>query len=61
MAILTISTIQSDTRWAKEIRLFGVPIYIERELDVTTKKENKPTTIGFKQIGDVSLLEVEDE
>lgn len=61
MAILKISIIQSDTRWAKEIRLFGIPVYLERELDVRTKKDDKPGPIGFQQLGDVSLLEVKDE
>lgn len=61
MAILQISIIQSDTRWAKEVRLFGIPIYVERELDVRTKKSDKPQKIGFQQIGDTALLDVGDE
>lgn len=61
MAILQISIIQSDTRWAKEVRLFGIPVYLERELDVRTKKEDKPKKIGFQQIGDTTLLDVGDE
>jgi len=61
MAILQISIIQSDTRWAKEVRLFGIPVYLERELDVRTKKEDKSKKIGFQQIGDTALLDVGDE
>ena len=61
MAILQISIIQSDTRWAKEVRLFGIPVYLERELDVRTKKEDKSKKIGFQQIGDTTLLDVGDE
>ena len=60
MAILQISTIQSDTRWAKEVRLFGIPIYVEREMDVRTHIEAppEPERIGFKQIGNTDLLDV---
>lgn len=60
-AILQISVITSDTRWAKEVRLFGIPVYLERELDVTTKKRNEPRHIGFQQIGDTSLLDTGKE
>lgn len=58
MAILKKTIIQSDTRWEKEIRLLGIPVYLERELDVRTKKDDKPRPLGFQQLGDVSLLEV---
>ncbi len=65
MAILQISTIQSDTRWAKEVRLFGIPIYVEREMDVRTHVEAptppKPERIGFKQIGNTDLLETRND
>lgn len=65
MAILQISTIQSDTRWAKEVRLFGIPIYVEREMDVRTRAEAptppKPERIGFKQIGNTDLLETRND
>lgn len=62
MAILQISIIQSDTRWAKEVRLFGIPVYLERELDVRAKKgDTPPRRIGFQQIGDTALLDVGDE
>ena len=27
---------------AKEVRLFGIPVYLERELDVRTKKGDTP-------------------
>lgn len=43
------------------MRLFGIPIYEERELDVRTKKSDKPRKIGFQQIGDTALLDVGDE
>lgn len=58
-ALLKVSEIVTDTRWAKEVRLFGVPIYIARKLDLRTDK--KPRQIGFQRIGNVDLLEVGDE
>ena len=59
MALLQISEIFTDTRYAKEIRLCGIPIYIARKLDLQT--DDKPRQIGFQQIGDTSLLEVDNE
>lgn len=35
-AILQVSIVETDTRRAKVIRLFGIPIYHRNELDVTT-------------------------
>lgn len=61
MAIIQISEIVSNTRWAKEIRFFGIPVFLARELNVRTENEQKPSQIGFKQIGDVSLLDTEDD
>lgn len=59
MALLQVSEIFTDTRWAKEVRLLGILVYRKRKLDLQT--DDKPRQIGFQQIGDTSLLEVEDE
>jgi len=59
MALLQISEIFTDTRWAKEVRLLGIPVYRKRRLDLQT--DDKPRQIGFQQIGDTSLLVVDDE
>lgn len=61
MALIQVSIIESDTRWAKEIRFFGIPVYLVRELDVRTNEKQKKRPIGFQTIGDVSLLETSDE
>ena len=60
MALIQVSEIISDTRYAKEVRGFGIPVYITRELNVKTDKE-EPRQIGFKQIGDCSLLQTDEE
>lgn len=59
MAIIEVSEIISDTRYAKQVKVLGIPVYLSRELNVQTKEEKKPA-IGFQQIGDVSLLETEE-
>lgn len=59
MALLQISEIFTDTRWAKEVRLLGILVYRKRKLDLQT--DDKPRQIGFQQIGDTSLLEVDNE
>ena len=63
-ALLQVTTIESDTRWAKEIRLLGIPIWHEMELNVRSQKENKSRPIGFETIGSpapVPLDENEEE
>ena len=59
MALLQVSEIFTDTRWAKEVRLLGILVYRKRKLDLQT--DDKPRQIGFQQIGDTSLLEVDNE
>lgn len=59
MALLQVSEIFTDTRWAKEVRLLGILVYRKRRLDLQT--DDKPRQIGFQQIGDTSLLEVDNE
>ena len=59
MALLQVSEIFTDTRWAKEVRLLGILVYRKRILDLQT--DDKPRQIGFQQIGDTSLLEVDNE
>lgn len=59
-SIIQISSISSDTRYAKEIRIFGIPVWLERELDVRTGHENKQKPIGFQTVGDTSLLNTEE-
>ncbi len=61
MALIQVSIIESDTRWAKEIRFLGIPVYLVRELDVRTNEKQKKRPIGFQTIGDISLLETSDE
>ena len=60
MALIQVSEIISDTRYAKEVRVFGIPVYITRELNVKTDKD-EPRKIGFNQIGDCSLLQTDEE
>lgn len=57
-ALLQVTTIESDTRWAKEIRVLGIPVYLERELNVKSG-EKSVKRIGFQTIGDASLLDTE--
>lgn len=59
-ALLQVTTIESDTRWAKEIRFLGIPVYLERELNVKSG-EKSVKRIGFQTIGDVSLLDTEEK
>ena len=59
-ALLQITTIESDTRWAKEIRVLGIPVYLERELNVKSGKKSVKR-IGFQTIGDTSLLDTEEK
>lgn len=59
-ALLQVTTIESDTRWAKEIRVLGIPVYLERELNVKSG-EKSVKRIGFQTIGDTSLLDTEEE
>lgn len=59
-ALLQITTIESDTRWAKEIRVLGIPVYLERELNVKSG-EKSVKRIGFQTIGDTSLLDTEEK
>jgi len=62
MAIIQISEIVSDTRWAKEVRIFGIPVWHSKELDLRTiEKKSRPARIGFQSIGDTSLLGTEEE
>lgn len=42
-ALLQVMITATDTRWAKEVRLFGIPIFHRKELDFQT--HSKP--IGF--------------
>lgn len=60
-AIIQVSEILTDTRWAKEIRVFGIPVYLARELNVKAEKEDNKRPIGFHQIGDCSLLQTDNE
>lgn len=64
MAIIEVSEIITDTRWAKEIKIFGIPIYRAREINVKTEekdeKDEKSIPIGFQQIGSTSLLKTDD-
>lgn len=60
MAIVEVSEIISDTRYAKQVKVLGIPVYLTRELNVKTEKEERPVPIGFQQIGDTSLLETEE-
>lgn len=59
-ALLQITTIEFDTRWAKEIRVLGIPVYLERELNVKSG-EKSVKRIGFQTIGDTSLLDTEEK
>lgn len=59
-ALLQITTIESDTRWVKEIRVLGIPVYLERELNVKSG-EKSVKRIGFQTIGDTSLLDTEEK
>lgn len=59
-ALLQVTTIESDTRWAKEIRVLGIPVYLERELNVKSG-EKSVKRIGFQTIGDTSLLDIEEK
>lgn len=59
-ALLQVTTIESDTRWAKEIRILGIPVYLERELNVKSG-EKSVKRIGFQTIGDASLLDTEEK
>ncbi len=59
-AILKITTIESDTRWAKEIRFLGIPIWHEMELDVRNKTEKKLPHIGFETIGSPAPVQTEE-
>ena len=61
MAVIKISVIDTDTRWAKEIRFLGIPVYLVRVLDLKTKKTPERRQIRFNAIGDTSLLEVDDD
>lgn len=60
MAIVEVSEIISDTRYAKQVKVLGIPVYLARELNVKTEKEERQVPIGFQQIGDTSLLETEE-
>ncbi len=48
MALIKISIIESDTRWAKEIRFLGIPVFLIRELNVKTQNDEQPRRIGFQ-------------
>ena len=47
MALIKISIIASDTRWAKEIRFLGIPVFLIRELNVKTQNDEPARRIGF--------------
>ena len=47
MALIKISIIESDTRWAKEIRFLGIPVFLIRELNVKTQNDEPARRIGF--------------
>lgn len=59
-ALLQVTTIESDTRWAKEIRVLGIPVYLERELNVKSGKKSVKR-IGFQTISDASRLDTEEK
>ena len=59
-ALLQVTTIESDTRWAKEVRVLGIRVYLERELNVKSG-EKSVKRIGFQTIGDTSLLDTEEK
>ena len=59
-ALLQVTTIESDTRWAKEIRVLGIPVYLERELNVKSG-EKSVKRIGFQTISDASRLDTEEK
>ena len=41
MAIIKVSVIDTNTRWAKEIRIFGILVYLRRVIDLKDKKRKK--------------------
>lgn len=41
MAIIKVSVIDTDTRRAKEIRIFGITVYLRRVIDLKDKKKKK--------------------
>lgn len=57
MAIIKVSVIDTDTRWAKEIRIFGIPVYLYRVLNLKEKETPVPSRIGFHVIGNNSNIE----
>lgn len=48
MAIIQISIIESDTRWAKEIRFLGIPVYLIRVMDVKTREVEHVKRVGYQ-------------
>ena len=41
MAIIKVLVIETDKRRAKEIRIFGIPVYLRRVIDLKDKKKKK--------------------
>lgn len=41
MAIIKVSVIETDNRRAKEIRIFGIQVYLRRVIDLKEKKKKK--------------------
>jgi len=60
-AVVQVSEIATDHRWAREVRVFGIPVFLSRELDVRTPTEDGRKKIGFCTIGDGSLLDENEE
>lgn len=57
-AVVQVSEIVSDHRWAREVRIFGIPVFLSKELDVRAPTKDNRERIGFRAIGDDSLLDV---
>ena len=41
MAIIKVLVIETDKRRLKEIRIFGIPVYLRRVIDLKDKKRKK--------------------
>ena len=40
MAIVEVSEIISDTRYAKQVKVLGIPVYLARELNVRPRRKS---------------------
>lgn len=58
-AVVQVSEIVSDYRWAREVRIFGMPVFLSREMNVQASTKDNRERIGFRTIGNDSLLNVE--